>query len=675
MIHRRQEIIRVAAGLVVIAAAMLAAASATASQIGATIDPPTLKGLSLEELARLEVTSVDKEAQPVSRTAAAIHVLTAEDIARSGATSIPDALRLVPGVDVARIDTSRNWVVGIRGFGDQFSKSVLVLIDGRAAYTPLWAGVHWPIQDTLLEDVDRIEVIRGPGGTIWGANAQNGVINIITKSSRETHGIYASVAAGNVDRAIAGVRYGGSHGALDYRVYAKGISRDPQFHTDGRAFDTWASGQGGFRIDWTGSLRDTVTVQGDLYAAELGESVSVSHFAPPSRSLVDDPVDLNGANVRARWSRQLASGDIGIQAYYDHTYRLGTDFGERRSTFDVDAIHRWRASRRHEMTWGAGARTSPGTVRQTLAFSDFQPHQQTFNVFSGFAQDAFALVPERLTVTGGVKLEHNSYTGLEVQPSVRAIWTPTVSHTLWGSVTRAVRTPSRVDEDISVTALLAPEPPVYAVIEGNRNLEAETVIGGEVGYRALLTRSWHLDVSVFAHRYDNLVDLGAPTPETRTTEGTTYTAFRLPWINGNEGVTRGVELTPQVQIARGLRVTGSYSFLGIDLEPKPGNTFRQTLPALEQATPRHHVAVMPRLTVARGIEVDPTYRYVSARGAPVIEAYHAADLRVHVPLGGGLAVSIVGQNLFDPHHPEWARDPGPTVEIRRSVYARVTWRR
>ena len=636
-------------------------------------DPATLKRMSLEQLSRLVVSTVVKDDEPISQTPASIYVLTAEDIARSGATSIPDVLRLVPGVDVARIDSSRNWVVGIRGFGDQFSKSVLVLIDGRAAYTPLWGGVHWPIQDTLLDDIERIEVIRGAGGTIWGANAQNGVINIITRSAHETHGVVASVTAGNVERAIAGVRFGGGNGVIDYRVYAKGIRREPQYHGDGREFDTWGSGQGGFRIDWQRSARDTLTLQGDVYKAELGESVFVSTFAPPAGFLVDDPMSVHGANLNARWNRRLASGDFDVRFYFDHTDRLGTDFGERRSTFDADAVHRWRSLERHEIVWGAGARTSPGTITQTRAFSDFQPHEQTLNVFSAFAQDSFALVPERVTVTGGLKLEHNSFTGLEVQPSVRALWTPTDRQTLWGSITRAVRTPSRVDEDITVTAFRRATPPVYAVIEGNRDIEAETVVGSEIGYRALVHPSVYVDTSVFNNHYDHLVDLGTRRSEQRTTEGLAYTAVVLPWINGIEGVTRGVEVAPRWQVSEALRVTGSYSFLDVELDPLPGNTERITLPLLENSTPRHRVVIAPHVSTRLGIEVDPVYRYVSARRTPFIDAYHALDLRVGVPITRGVELSIVGQNLLDPRHPEWARDPGPTVQIRRSLYARVTW--
>ena len=340
-------------------------------------DPQTLalKRLSLEELGNIEVISVSKVPEAVWNTAAAIYVLTQADIARSGATSIPDVLRLVPGVEVARIDTSRNWVVGIRGFGDQFSKSVLVLIDGRSTYTPLWAGVHWPIQDTLLEDIERIEVIRGPGGTIWGANAQNGVINIITKPARNTRGFYASGAAGNVDEALGGFRYGGGTGNLNYRAYVKGTNRAPQFHSDGRDYDTWAMGQAGFRVDWDRG-GDELTITGDAYTAELGESIRVATFAPPASFLVTDPVDLYGFNVLANWRRILRPGSaLRVQAYADHTYRLGTDFGERRTTIDLDAME----ERLHRPEYEA--------VRQSLNDIGMQTTIDLFSTYAGSAED------------------------------------------------------------------------------------------------------------------------------------------------------------------------------------------------------------------------------------------------------------------------------------------------
>lgn len=637
--------------------------------------PTPLKRLTLEELGDIEVITAGKAPEAVWNTPAAIFVLTRSDLAASGATSIPDALRLVPGLDVARIDTSRNWVVGIRGFGDQFSKSVLVLIDGRSAYTPLWAGVHWPIQDTLLEDVDRIEVIRGPGATIWGANAQNGVINIITRSARETHGLYASIAAGNVDQLLAGARYGGSRGDLHYRVYGKGTKRAPQFHTDGREFDTWGMGQGGFRIDWERG-RDTLRLSGDAYKAELGESVVVNTFAPPSRRVVDDPVDLDGFNLVTGWQRRFSDRSaLSVRGYIDYTDRLGTDFGERRTTWDIDAVHQWSVTDRHTVTWGAGARTSPSRLIQTYSFSNFVPHEHRFNLLSAFAQDVFTVVPQRLSVTGGIKLEHNTLSGADLQPSGRVLWTPTARQSIWGAVTRGVRTPSRVDEHISVTFLIAPSPPTYGVLRGNPDLHTEATLGFEAGYRALLNSSLYLDVAAFRNRHQHIIDLGPITPTIATTEGLTYTALLLPWENAIDGYSNGFEIAPDLQVLERLRLRGSYSYLNVDLGRRRNDGGPQfSLPILRGA-PRHHVTVQGIATLSRGIEVDPIYRYVSARTGQRIPAYHALDLRINVPLTDAFSLSAAGQNLLDPHHPEWLRDPGPPVEIRRSAYIRLTWRR
>jgi iron complex outermembrane recepter protein len=638
-------------------------------------DTPALKRLTLKQLGEIEITSVSKTPEAVWNTPAAIFVLTNEDIARSGATSIPDVLRLVPGVEVARIDTSRNWVVGIRGFGDQFSKSVLVLIDGRSAYTPLWAGVHWPIQDTLLEDVDRIEVIRGPGGTIWGANAQNGVINIITKSARLTHGVYASGLVGNVDEAIGGLRVGGGRGNWDYRAYAKGSRRAPQYHVDGREYDTWGMGQVGARLDWR-RRDDEVTVSTDAYVAQLGESVRVSTFNPPAAALVDDPVDLHGFNVLAAWRRAHSTGaSWRIQAYVDSTYRLGTDFGERRTTVDIDAIRQQAPWGAHTVSWGLGARTSPSRIIQTYAFSDFEPHAHTLNWFSAFVQDTIALRPRRLTVTGGAKLEHNTYSGLDLQPSARVLWTPSEQQSVWGGVSRAVRTPSRVDEDIRVSILARVDPLLYGVIRGNRELEPEEVVALEAGYRRLVLPSLYVDVSAFRNRYDELVDLGPPASRDAVTEGVPYSALDFPWINGNEGTTTGFELAPSWQPAERVRVRGSYSYLHVDLEAKPGNVRPVTLAVLSGSSPAHQVTLQSLLTLPHGVQLDPVYRYVSRRGSIDVPAYHTADVRLGIPLGAQLQLSIVGQNLLQARHVEWAREPGPSVAIRRSVYARVTWRR
>ena len=323
--------------------------------------PAPLKSLSLEQLGEVEVTTASKGPEQVWRTPAAIYVLTQEDIRRSGATSIPEVLRLVPGVEVSRVSSSV-WAVGIRGFGSGFSKSLLVLIDGRSVYTPLFAGVEWNVQNLLVEDVERIEVIRGPGGTIWGSNAVNGVINIITKSATETHGGLAAASGGTSDQGAGAVRWGGSRGSdFDYRVYAMGFGRAPGYHLDRDEYDDWQMGQAGFRTDSSLTSRDTLTVQGDLYKGRVGQRINIAYFSPPTQQNVEGTQFVSGGNLLARWRHVLSdTSDLQIQTYYDRTYRLGPQLGETRNTFDVDAVHHF-ALKRNEIVWGLGARWSPNS--------------------------------------------------------------------------------------------------------------------------------------------------------------------------------------------------------------------------------------------------------------------------------------------------------------------------
>src|SRR6267154_1563105 len=397
-----------------------------------------LKQLSLEQLGNVEVTTASKEPVTIARTPAAVYVLTSEDIRRSGATSIPDALRLVPGVEVARIDSNK-WSLGVRGFTGRLSRSVLVLIDGRSVYTPLFAGVYWEVQDTLLEDVDRVEVIRGPGGTIWGANAVNGVIDIITKSTKDTHGMLVSLGGGNVDQGIGEVRMGGTNGkGLDYRVYGKGFIRGPEFHPDGSNFDHWKTGQLGFRTDWNLNTRDMLTLQGDLYQGLDGERVAISLYTPPSRQVFNGPHDVGGGNLLGRWQRQFSKdSDIQIQGYFDRTTRYSPQLDEIRNTFDIDLLYHVTLKSSQNVLMGVGGRWSPDAIVQKFATLDFQPHNETDSIYSGFLQDQITLVPNKLALTIGSKFEHNNYSGFEIQPNVRLLWTPTPHQTLWGEIGRA----------------------------------------------------------------------------------------------------------------------------------------------------------------------------------------------------------------------------------------------
>ena len=399
-----------------------------------------LKRMSLEDMMTVSVSTFSRVPEPSNRVPAALFVLTGDDIRRSGATSLPEALRLVPGVQVARMDASR-YAIGIRGFADRLSRAMLVMIDGRAVYSPLFAGTYWEVQDTLLADIERIEIIRGPGGTLWGANAVNGIINIITKKADDTQGLVVTAAGGGELWGPFGVRYGGAVGDnLHVRAYAKGFDQNAQFHADGGDFDEWHMAQGGFRADWSFARSRTFTLQGDLYAAKLGQRYPVISYTPPFSETSSRQSPLGGGNVLARWAGPFgSSGDFQLQTYFDRTTRDERPVAEQRNTFDVDFQHRYQEWRRHDLVWGAGYRVS-GDEITSVPPTAFIPDRRTDNLYTAFAQDELTIVPDRLLAVVGAKMEHNAYSGFELQPSARVLWTMVPAHSLVGSVSRAVRT-------------------------------------------------------------------------------------------------------------------------------------------------------------------------------------------------------------------------------------------
>src|SRR5581483_6638891 len=451
--------------------------------------PSSLKQLTIEELSQIEVTSPNKAPTPAYRSPVAIYIITSEDIRRAAVTTLPDALRLAPGVEVAQIDSNK-WPVGIRGFGTRLSRSVLVLIDGRTVYTPLFAGTYWEVQDTLLEDIDRIEVIRGPGATIWGPNAVNGVINIITKRAKDTEATYASAGGGNVEQGFANFRYGGEKGGLAYRGYVKGFTRGPDHHFDRDNFDDWRGVRGGFRMDWGGS-RDQFTVSGDLYKQEDGERVSVSTYVPAFTGSADGTADLSGGDLLFQWKRTFsASNDFQLQAYYDRTNRYEPNLGEQRDTFDLDLLARTKISARQELIYGAEGRSSNG----------------------GFLEDDITLVPQKLLLMAGSKFLHTNYSGVDFQPSVRLMWTPTEATGFWAGFTHAVRTPSDAEEDFYLSSYIGVTQtglPYYARFNANSTFAPEQLNGYEAGYRQLIGKSLSLDVAFFLNHYHNLFSLDA----------------------------------------------------------------------------------------------------------------------------------------------------------------------
>jgi iron complex outermembrane recepter protein len=635
-----------------------------------------LKGLSLEELGNIEVTTASKGPVKLSQTPAAVYVITQEDIRRSGVTSIPEALRLAPGVEVARIDSVK-WAVGIRGFQSRLSRAVLVLFDGRSVYSPLFHGVYWEVQDTLLEDIDRIEVIRGPGGTIWGANAVNGVINIITKKSSDTRGTLVSGGGGSVDQGFLDFRQGGGNDDFSYRVYGKGFDRGPEYHSDGNNFDAWRRAQGGFRTDWNVNDRDTLTVQGDIYDGIAGERVRVSAINPPSATDVNQYADLSGGNVLARWQRTFTSGsDIQVETYYDRVNRLQANQAEYRNTFDVDLVHHFNLSRRQDFIWGLEARISPASLPEIVPTYVFTPDRRTDQLYTAYAQDSISLVKDKLALTLGAKLLHSSFSGFDVEPGARLLWTPTPRRTFWTAVTRAVRTPSDLEETLDNTSPLTTIPPlVFTQTKGDGTFKSEILVGYEAGYRSLLTRTFSVDVATFYNRYTHLASVEPGTPFTESDQDTPVTIYPYTFGNGVKGTTAGFEFVTDWKPASWWRLQSSYSYLFTDFRTIPGSLDTTSVSSDEGASPHHQARAQASFDVSRTVDFSLTFRYVGAIHSYGVPGYETGDARIAWRPAPHFEFAVVGQNLLQPHHFEYGGDPGPLVGIKRSILGSLTFRK
>ena len=634
-----------------------------------------LRNLSLEQLMNIQVTSVAKHPQKMLAAPAAVYVITQEDIQQSGALSIPEALRMAPGFEVARIDGHR-YAITARGFNGEYANKLLVLMDGRSIYNPLFSGVFWDQQDTLMEDIDRIEAIRGPGGTLWGANAVNGVINIISKSARDTQGTLISGGGGTEEQWFGWVRYGAKAGENTYfRVYGKTFERDDL--DGGDLADGWQHNQGGFRVDWFPSDENAVTFQGDLYAGTASE---IDVLPQPSPFALSTPqkvnIDYHGGNLLSRWTRVWSEeGQTQLQGYFDRSDR-DTLTDESRTTGDIDLQHRFTLGERQEFVAGIGYRvtkdnTEPGNV------VNFIPTDRTTQLFNTFIQDEIKLVPERLSLTLGTKLEHNDFTGFEVQPSARLAWTPNARNTIWTSVSRAVRTPSRLENDVNTrvaTVRVPPLPfPVAVRAQGNSDIISEELIAYEIGYRSQLHERVSLDTAAFYNDYDNLSsqEFGSFNPSTAPP-----TQPVTPG-NGLKGQTYGVEMTLQWKPTDWWTLHPSYTFLEMQLHTRPGSTDTTSEKSGEGSNPHHQVSVFSSMTFAKQWDLDVWLRYVDNLSALNISSYITADVRLAWRPHKNLELAVVRQNLLQPQHPEFFEStfgvPGRPAEVERGVYGKVTW--
>jgi iron complex outermembrane receptor protein len=627
---------------------LAAAAAAQALQETSPQQASELKSLSIEQLMELDVTSVSRRSEPVSGAAAAITVITGEDIRRSGANNLPDALRIATGLQVAQ-SNGNTWAISSRGFNATTANKLLVLIDGRSIYTPLFSGVFWDAQDVMLEDVDRIEIIRGPGATLWGANAVNGVINILTKSARETQGGLASLGGGAGEEGLASFRQGGKVGReTAFRAYGKYSYRDSLALENGdSARDPLRRGQAGFRIDRDDTGSGGLTLQGDAYHGLAGQTV-----------VVRDDTRLDGANLLGRWTRTYAeNAGSDLQVYYDYTHRrIPQWFEEHRHTLDVDYQHRQPIGARQDLVWGAGYRITHDRVGNSAGVA-FLPDSVTESLFSAFAQDEVALA-RHLRLTLGTKLEHNRWTGFEVQPSVRLAWAPDDRRTLWSAVSRAVRSPTRYDEDLVLFAAGVP------VLTGSSGFVPEELLSYELGYRVQPRTGLLLDLAAFYNVYDDL----------RSFEPAAAPAvFPYHFSNRLNADTWGLEARVSWQAAPWWRLHAGYAWLDKDLSLDAGS-LDPTAGTAEGDDPRSRATLRSLMDLPRGFELDGTLRYVSRLPAPVVPAYTELDLRLGWQASDRLELSLTGQSLLHARHPEFGAPSPSREEVQRGAYGKVTWR-
>ncbi len=635
-----------------------------------------LTQLSIEQLMDIKVTSVSKKSQNFSDSAAAVFVITDKDLKRSGVTNIPDALRMVPGVNVARIDSNK-WAINCRGFNSRFGSKLLVLIDGRSIYTPSFSGVYWENNDVMLEDVDRIEVIRGPGATLWGANAMNGVINIITKNSKDTHGGILSAGSGNLEKSMTSFRYGSSLGKnTDWRVYAKHNERN-QFKaaSGGDAGDDWRTIQSGFRMDSTPSAKDSFTLEGDIFHDNVHQELDIVSAKFPFMGISPVETIVSGGNLLSRYRHEISStSDFSFQVYYDGTRRSKDVYDEKRDNIDVEFQYHFSAGDNHDIIWGIRYRYTHGDFsHSTLVIMD--PVKKHNDLYSAFIQDEISLAQNRVHFTFGSKFEHNDYTGVEVQPSARIMWEINQRNKIWGAVSRAVRTPSVAESDADIPFAAhdssasggIPGIPFVVSFTGNKNVSSEKLTAFELGYRFIPARMFSLDTTIFYNKYNDLRTAKVMAPYF------TGTSFMqdFNFSNFQNGRTYGGELAAAFRMSKFFKCDFAYSFLKTDLNGKHVGGF-----------PEHQASIRGEFDLTKNVELNTWFRYVNQYSTTYLlsgdEDYQidhslTMDVQLTWRITPKIELSLAGRNLLEGSHVEFVQEifSQPT-EIGKSFYGKLT---
>lgn len=617
---------------------LLAGGHAFAQERDQPVATNELGELSLEQLGDVQVTSVSRSAQSIGEAPAAIFVVSADDINRAGIRSIPAALRLAPNLQVARID-SANYAVTARGFNHSSgtSNKLLVLMDGRIVYTPLYSGVFWDEQNAIMEDLDRIEVVSGPGGALWGSNAVNGVINIVSRDAHETQGWLATGGASEASRAL-GVRYGGRFGeAGAFRLYGLGLMRSAGEPTE------WRNMQLGFRSDW-GNASDAFTVQGDIYRGDQDQLLGQARGT-----------EISGGNLLGRWTRRFEDGsEFALQTYVDRTARwVASGIGAEVDAAAIDAVYERSLGADHELVIGGGARVTQDKFTPGVGTVFLDPGERTLETYNIYVQDTVSL-SDRLDLIAGLKLEDNSYTGLEYMPSVRLAWRVDASSLVWGAVSRAVRTPSRFDRDLIGPGTLA----------GGPDFVSESVLAYELGYRAQANERLWYSVSTYYNVYDDL----------RTLEATTPAIYPLEIRNGMSGDTYGVEAWGSYSVLDWWRLNAGFNWQQKELQIDADSADALGV-AFAGNDPELQLSLRSLMDFGERTQFDVTARYVSELPSPQVDSYVALDARLGFRLTDKVDLSVTGYNLLDGDgRVEFINPSLPPIETSRSLFVSARWR-
>lgn len=633
-----------------------------------------LPALKLEDLMEINVTSVSKKSQKLSETPSAVYVISQEEIRRSGATTLPEILRMAPGVHVARIDAGK-WSVSIRGFSGVFSNKLLVLMDGRTLYNSLYSGVYWEEHAVIPEDIERIEIIRGPGASVWGANAVNGVINIITKQAAETRYGYLAAHGGNLDKGGA-LRYGRSLGddtqARAYFKYARQRDGGPAGGVyPGTEVKTWHAGG---RLDTLVGENDSVALLADARQGETGrQRTSVAWLAPPR--VLTDREEFQGGNLVLRWQRQGGEGrETQIQTYIEQTKRKSQTLEQRITTFSADWQQRLRLGNTHDFIWGTGYARNQDDLEGSFTVS-LKPDSRTGEVYSLFIQDEMCL-RKNLCLTAGSKFEHNSYSGFEYQPSVRILWGLEEYGVIWAALSRAVHTPSRFDHDSRLNVASVPgEPPVLISLLGNDGVEAENVLAWEAGYRGYLRSDLSWDAAFFYNQYSDLKTRESNRPTFETVPLPPHLLVSSTTRNFMEGENYGLELNWVWQARQNWRIKAGGSWLYSDMRLLAESQDAERIARIEGDSPEWQFKLQSYWEPNNRLAVDVFYYYSASLPLYGLPAYSRLDIRLGWQADNGLEFNLSAYNLLNDRHVEYeSLDASIPTEVSRGVYGELIWR-